>query len=200
MTMEIRSYHAVFDLERRIYRIDRLRLNPSGVPVRGVVYLLALIASVLVLAHTPPLELLAKALPWYLTYLALPCGGAALLTILRIDGRPVHLACQALARHWLGPRQLVGFGAGENRPHETATACWRPPQILLLPDGSEARMRRLRYSGPGAVLVAVAYERCGPTRHGRERRSLRLREAPNRPAPNGGQVIALAAGAKVRIG
>jgi hypothetical protein len=35
--MDIRSYRAVFDLERRIYRIDRLRLNPSGVPVRGVI-------------------------------------------------------------------------------------------------------------------------------------------------------------------
>ncbi len=34
--MEIRSYRRVFDLERRIYQVDRLRLNPSGVPVRGV--------------------------------------------------------------------------------------------------------------------------------------------------------------------
>ena len=38
--IEIRSYRAVFDLERRIYRVDRLRLNPGGVPVRGVVYCL----------------------------------------------------------------------------------------------------------------------------------------------------------------
>ena len=33
--MEVRSYRRVFDLERRIYRVDRLRLNPGGVPVRG---------------------------------------------------------------------------------------------------------------------------------------------------------------------
>ena len=36
--MEIRSYRRVFDLERRVYSVDRLRLNPSGVPVRGIVY------------------------------------------------------------------------------------------------------------------------------------------------------------------
>ena len=34
--IEIRSYRRVFDLERRIYSIDRVRLNPGGVPVRGV--------------------------------------------------------------------------------------------------------------------------------------------------------------------
>ena len=46
LRMEIRSYRAVFDLERRIYRIDRLRLNPAGVPVRGIVYFLALLAAI----------------------------------------------------------------------------------------------------------------------------------------------------------
>ena len=35
--IEVRSYRTVFDLERRLYRIDRLRLNPGGVPVRGIV-------------------------------------------------------------------------------------------------------------------------------------------------------------------
>ena len=45
--MEIRSYRRVFDLERRIYRIDRLRLNPGGVPVRGVVYFLVAIVMAL---------------------------------------------------------------------------------------------------------------------------------------------------------
>ncbi len=43
--IEIRSYRAVFDLERRIYRVDQLRLNPGGIPVRGVVYFLAILAG-----------------------------------------------------------------------------------------------------------------------------------------------------------
>ncbi|MGA8364050.1 MAG: hypothetical protein WB709_05975, partial [Solirubrobacteraceae bacterium] len=96
--MEIRSYRAVFDLERRIYRIDRLRLNPAGVPVRGIVYFLALLATIVVCAHVPPLRAVASALPWYLIYLALPGVGAALLTVVAIDGRPAHLAAQALLR------------------------------------------------------------------------------------------------------
>ena len=29
----------------------------------------------------------------------------------------------------------------------------------MLPDGSDGRMRRLRYTGPGAVLVTAAHER-----------------------------------------
>ena len=41
--MVIRSYRRVFDLERRIYRVTRIRLNPGGIPIRGVVYLLALV-------------------------------------------------------------------------------------------------------------------------------------------------------------
>ncbi len=63
--MEIRSYRAVFDLERRIYRVDRLRLNPGGVPVRGVVYFLALLATVLVVGRMPGLKTVMGALPWY---------------------------------------------------------------------------------------------------------------------------------------
>ena len=58
--MEIRSYRRVFDLERRIYRIDHLRLNPSGVPVRGVVYFLALLAGVLLAARLPGAGVLAR--------------------------------------------------------------------------------------------------------------------------------------------
>ena len=38
--IEIRSFRRVFDLERRVYSVDRFRLNPAGVPVRGILYLL----------------------------------------------------------------------------------------------------------------------------------------------------------------
>ena len=68
--MEIRSYRRVFDLERRIYRIDRLRLNPGGVPVRGVVYFLALLLAVLIARRLPLLEIVATLPPWYLGDLA----------------------------------------------------------------------------------------------------------------------------------
>src|SRR5690349_11248110 len=108
-TVEIRSYRAVFDLERRLYRIDRFRLNPSGVPVRGLVYAALLVVAVLVVERLPVLEAPVGVLPWQLRYAALPCGGAALLTVLRIDGRPAQAALASAVRFALGPRHLSRF-------------------------------------------------------------------------------------------
>jgi hypothetical protein len=209
--MEVRSYRAVFDLERRIYRIDRLRLNPAGVPVRGIVYFLALLASIALCARVPPLRTLAGVLPWYLLYLALPGVSAALLSMIAIDGRPAHLAAGALLRHRLSPRQSVGLRARRLGSGAGPGARWRPPEILLLPDGSDARVRRLRYTGPGAVLVSVAHERIeeppapafapalkfAPSL-ARRRSRLTVRGLSDRPRPARGQVIVLAAGARLR--
>jgi hypothetical protein len=164
--MEIRSYRAVFDLERRIYRVDRLRLNPGGIPVRGVVYCLAILATLALAGTLPLLGTAVRALPWYLRDLLLPAGSAALLTMIRVEGRPFHLAAAALARHALGPRELAGLtptrgGAPHPRPRSAdapPARVWRPEELLLLPDGSDPRPRRLRYTGPGAVRVTASRE------------------------------------------
>jgi hypothetical protein len=163
---EIRSYRSVFDLERRIYRIDRLRLNPTGIPVRGIVYWLALLAALALAAATPVLGGAVRALPWYLRDLVAPLAGAGVLTLIRIEGRPFHLAAAALMRYAIGPRYLSGMlpCAGPGRR-------WHPDELLFLPDGSDARLRRLRYTGPGAV---------------------------RRPAS--GQVLVLEPGARLRVG
>jgi hypothetical protein len=158
--MEIRSYRHVFDLERRIYRIDRIRLNPGGIPVRGIVYFLVLLGGALVATHMPVAGIAASAAPWYARDVALPALVAGLLTVVRLEGRPFHLAIRALLRFHCGPRRIAGLGAGAarasrgSRPGEH----WHPASLLMLPDGSE-RGRRLRYTGPGALLVAVAHER-----------------------------------------
>jgi hypothetical protein len=196
--MEIRSYRAVFDLERRIYRIDRLRLNPTGVPVRGVLYALALIAAVLICGSVPPLRALMSALPWYLVDVALPVGGAALLSVIRIDGRPFHLAAQSLLRQRMAPRQAVGLRRARAGSGAQPGARWRPGEILMLPDGSDAHVRRLRYTGPGAVLVTVAHERVESSRHGFRKR-LTVRELTDRGSPVRAQVIALAPGATLKV-
>ncbi len=196
MAIEIRSYRSVFDLERRIYRIDRLRLNPGGVPVRGAVYCIVLLAATLLAGATPLVGVAVRALPWYLRELALPLGAAALLTVIRVEGRPFHLAARALVRYATGPRQLVGLHARGRRARSVPGRHWHPPEVLLLPDGSDGRLRRLRYSGPGAVLVAVAHERSA---YGRgllasvgAPAKLSLRELPGRRALSSGQVIAMA--------
>jgi hypothetical protein len=198
--MEIRSYRRVFDLERRIYRIDRLRLNPGGVPVRGVLYFLALLSAALLAERLPLLTAMMRALPLYVRDLALPGASAAVLTMVRVEGRPFHLSAHALARYWSGPRRLAGMRArgGLSRrlgPGER----WRLEEILMLPDGSEARMRRLRYTGPGTVLVAVAHERVAGRRWlGADALTLRPPRA-GREGVGQGQVIALAAGARLCV-
>jgi hypothetical protein len=155
--MEIRSYRAVFELERRIYRIDRLRLNPGGVPVRGVIYFLALLGGCLLAGRLPVIG----AIPWYVLDLALPSAGAGLLGIVRIDGRPFHVAARSLLRHRLGLEHGYGVRVAKARPTAFGHRgeCWQPPTLLLLPDGSDGRLRRMRYTGPGAVLVTVAHTR-----------------------------------------
>jgi hypothetical protein len=152
---EIVSYRAVFDLERRIYRLDRLRLNPSGVPIRGVVYCVALALAVLVLAALPVSGAVLGLLPWYLRDIALPVGGAALLSVVRVEGRCFHLAALSLARPAISGRYLRGLRRCSRVPPGQR---WYPPELLVLPDGSDAQFRRMRFTGPGAALIAVSHE------------------------------------------
>ena len=92
--------------------------------------------------------------PWYIRYLGLPVMGAAIATIVKVDGRPFHLAARALTVHLLAPRWTCGLARAP-----APGSCWHPPPILLVPDGSDARFRRLRYRGPGAVLVGYPHDR-----------------------------------------
>jgi hypothetical protein len=200
--MEIRSFRRVFDLERRLYRIDRLRLNPGGVPVRGIVYFLALQSAVLMAGSLPLIGAVSRALPWYVRDLAAPAASATLLSVIRLEGRPFHLAAHALVRYRIEPRRLSGF-----RPCTDVGARWWPSDIVLLPDGSDGHMRRLRYTGPGAVLVALEHERAsamlerGPAALARlaRRPDVILTERPQARVLRHAQVIALGPGARLLV-
>jgi hypothetical protein len=150
---EIRSYRRVFDLERRVYSIDSLRLNPGGVPVRGIVYLLAILACALITTQLPLVGIAARALPWYVRDLILPVATASVLSLVRVDGRTFHLTARALVLYWVGPRRLIQL----QRP--AVESSWRPAPVVFLPDGSDAQMRRMRYRGPGAALITCEHER-----------------------------------------
>lgn len=196
--MEIISYRTVFDLERRIYRVDRLRLNPGGIPLRGIVYFAVIVALTLLVAKLPLIDALASEVPWYLGDLAAPACAAALLTVIRVEGRPFHLAVRALARYAVAPRHLAGM-----RPCSAPGQCWHPGELLFLPDGSDAQLRRLRYTGPGAVLVSVAHIR---SEYGASRvrgllgcSSMTLGGLVGRRPPVGKQVIALGDGVRLRV-
>jgi hypothetical protein len=200
--MEIRSYRRVFDLERRVYSVDRLRLNPGGVPVRGIVYFVAILAVSAIASRLPLLDGVMRALPWYLRDLALPGASATLLSVIRVEGRTFHLAARALVRHAFGSRRLADLGRST-----VAGRRWKPPDIVLLPDGSDGRMRRLIYTGPGAVLVALEHELGGPAtvlRRGRvarrrSRATVTVRQLPGGRALSRGQVVSLSAGARLLV-
>jgi hypothetical protein len=198
--MEIRSYRRVFDLERRIYRVDRVRLNPGGVPVRGLFYFLVALAVALAVCHLPLVDLAASAMPWYLRDLILPGASAALLGVIRVEGRPFHLAAQGAVRYLFGARWLSALdrctGPGES---------WNPGEIVFLPDGSEHRMRHLRYTGPGAVLISLRHERAarGPRATlgiwPRPPADVVVRGLPERCPLDQGQVVALGPGARLLV-
>jgi hypothetical protein len=172
------------------------------VPVRGIVYFLVLSAGGLLLAAMPLASGLAGIVPWYLRALLLPGGTAALLTVIRLDGRPFHVAALALLRMSVEPRCVARLQA-----RSRVEARWRPPEIVLLPDGSDARMRRLLYRGPGAVLVTVEHERVEndrcpafpPGRVSRRGRALAVHELPRARLLAEGRVIVLAPGARLRV-
>ena len=198
MPIEIRSYRSVFDLERRIYSVDRIRLNPGGVPLRGAVYFLVLLLASLLVAALPLAGSLVRVLPWYVRHLALPAGTAALLTVMRIDGRPFHVAAWALLAYAAQPSRTLGDGRGLQ-----PITHWRPGEMVMLPDGSEGRLRRMLCTGPARVRVAVAHERVEwPRRRAgglMRREEVAVRELRGRCPPRRAQVIALRAGARLRV-
>jgi hypothetical protein len=196
--MEIVSYRTVFDLERRVYRVDRLRLNPSGIPLRGVVYFLVILVAMLLVAKLPLLGALARLAPWYIRDLAVPSAAAALFTMIRVEGRPFHLAARAVIRYGIRPRHLAGM-----RPCVAPGGRWHPAELLVLPDGSDARLRRLRYVGAGAVLVSTAHIRseygAGGIRSLLGGPQVTLEQLAGSSAPARGHVIVLAAGARLEV-
>jgi hypothetical protein len=180
--IEILSFRRVFEVERRIYAVDRLHLNPTGIPVRGCVYALCLLSIGLVLDRLTPIVGL---LPAYIRDVAVPLAGATLLTMVRLEGRTFHLSAWSAFRLLSSPRRLSGL---VNRSRVGYR--WCPPPLLVLPDGSEGRVRRLSYSGPGEVRVTVAHR----PPDGR----LHLRELAATRRPARGAVFVLAPRASLR--
>lgn len=197
--VEIASYRDVFDLERRIYRIDRLRLNPGGVPLRGVVYALLGAVAVVALDNVPLLGVLLRLMPWYVRYLAVPGLLGALGCTARIAGRPFHLAGRGLVLQCLRPRQLSGFARCAR-----IGSRWHPPPVIVVDDGSGARPRRLVYSGPGVVAVRrehrVSRHRTGVLAQALKRPDLELEvSATERPLTGEGRAIALGRGTRLVV-
>jgi hypothetical protein len=154
--IEIRSYRRVFDLERRIYSVEGFRLNPAGIPVRGVIYFLGAVAAILTVTAMPLIGPCSRAIAWYLRDLVLPGAAAAVLCAIRIDGRTFHLAARGMLDLLARPTSVSGLARAS-----AVGQRWIVPELLMLPDGSDPRLRRFRYRGPGAMLVQVEHRREG---------------------------------------
>jgi len=197
--MEIRSYHKVFDLERRVYRVERLRLNPTGVPVRGLVYFVAAVVASVLLARLPLIGGIVALLPWYIRVLAAPALAAATLASIRVEGRTFHLTAAALTGLLTGSHEQLASAAPR-----WSRRRWEPADVIVLPDGSDRRLRSFRYTGPGVVVVAREHlwadGSAGLASRLRLRgSSLMLSVGPGEGLLARPRVVALAEGASLRV-
>src|SRR3954468_23269241 len=87
----IRSYRRVFEVDRRIYRVDRWALPvPGGVPLRAVGYFAAAVLALVVVNGLPLTGALVRLLSPPLRYVVLPLAVAILGTQVAPDGRAAH--------------------------------------------------------------------------------------------------------------
>ena len=183
--MVIRSYRDVFDLERRIHRLDRFRVPvPHGIPLRGLAYGIAALLALLLLSELPLLGAALGALPAPLRLVVLPAGVAMLLTQVKVDGRSAHTAAAAWARMALAPKRLVGMAPA---PADEALVLG---EVAFSPDEHASHYRRAAVLGPARVLLRY------PARAHRSGSTLWLDQLEARPMYRG-KVVSLRAGQRL---
>jgi hypothetical protein len=183
----VRSFAAVFALERRLYKVDRWRLPfPYGVPLPALAYGVLCALALLVAGRTPGVGVVVHLVPAPLRLVIGPAALGALAARVRVDARPAHRFAAAWVRHRLAPRHVSAFRAARPPGAE------RLGDVVLAADPSAVRYRAARIGGPARVLL----------RHpARARvRGSRLDVEP-RPgeAPRRGTEITIPAGAQLRV-
>jgi hypothetical protein len=185
--MMIRSYRRVFEVDRRIYRVDRWALPvPGGVPLRGLAYFAASVVLVVLLARLPLVGAVLGAVSPPLRFVVLPLTVAVLATQATPDGRAAH----RFARSWLGVRwRSRRCSAGRRVPCEGEPVPW---------DGRPA----VRWDAETAQLVAGVAR--GPARVVFER-PVRLTDRGGRLVASGdesgarGQAVVLCGGQELEV-
>jgi TcpE family len=150
--LTIRSYRRVFEVDRRIYRVDRWALPvPGGVTLRGLGYFAATVLLVVVLDGLPGIGELIGALSPPLRFVVLPLAVAVLGSQAAPDGRAAHRFGADWLRFRLRARRRSAGRAvvleGEPVPwHGVLAVRW---------DGHAARLLRGRVRGPAKITFAV---------------------------------------------
>jgi hypothetical protein len=177
----VRSFRVVFDLERRIHKVDRWRLPvPYGVPLRGIAYFGLCLAAMVALGSLPIIGDVVGLLSPPLRFLIVPVGAACALAWIRIDGRPGHAAIASWGRFKLSPQRLAAF-----RPVPAVGHVERIGDVAFAPDERFARYRAAVIEGPSVVLLR--YPPHGWV-GGRGGATLHVRQLPGPPLFAGKQV------------
>jgi hypothetical protein len=175
----IRSYRRVFEVDRRIYRVDRWALPvPGGVPLRGLGYFVATILVLLVCGRLPGVGELVGAVSPPLRFVVVPLAVAVAGTQAAPDGRSAHRFAWDWLRFRLRARRRC---AGRVVPLEgepvafggVLGVCW---------DWHGAALHRARVRGPARVTFAL------PVQLDARHRGLVVRPDPDEPA---GQAVVL---------
>src|SRR3954451_1680840 len=148
----IRSYRRVFEVDRRIYRVDRWALPvPGGVPLRGLGYFIATLLFVVVGGRLPVLAPLLGLVSPPLRYVVLPLAVAVLGSQAAPDGRAAHrFACDWLRLRLRARRRSAGAGGARGGDPIT----W-DGELALRFDGDDARLHRGCVRGPARVTFNV---------------------------------------------
>ncbi len=147
----IRSYRRVFEVDRRIYRVDRWALPvPGGVPLRGVAYFAVALGLVLLLGRLPGFAELLDAVSAPLRYVVGPLLVAVLATQVAPDGRAAH----RFARSWLALRvRSRRCSAGRPAPCEGEPVVWSG-HLAMRWDAHSPRLIRGVVRGPAKIEFA----------------------------------------------
>jgi hypothetical protein len=142
----IRSYRRVFEVDRRLYRVDRWALPvPGGVPLRAVGYFAATVLLMVLLGDlvaflSPPLR-----------FVVVPLATAVLGTQAAPDGRTAHRFAWDWLRFRLRARRssagrAVGLEGEPVRWDGSLTVRW---------DSDAAHLHHARVRGPARVTFNV---------------------------------------------
>src|SRR4051794_15806158 len=148
----IRSYRRVFEVDRRIYRVDRWALPvPGGVPLRAVGYFAAAVLAVVILDGLPGAGGLGGVLAPPLRYGVLPLAVAVLGVQAAPDGRTAHRFALDWLRFRVRARRRC---AGRVVAHEGEPVRW-DGQLAVHWDVDSAQLHRGRVRGPARVTFNV---------------------------------------------
>ena len=150
--MVIRSYRRVFEVDRRIYRVDRWALPvPGGVPLRAVGYFAATLLAVIVAGALPATGELVGAFSAPIRFVVVPLAVAVLGTQAAPDGRSAH----RFAWDWLRFRLRARRRCSGRAVALAGEAIAWDGELALRFDGDESRLHRGRVRGPARVTFNV---------------------------------------------